>query len=100
MSKRAGAELDDKGLELARELGRQAAEDFDRRLRESETRELEERLTELLWRQRSDGRREATYDVAYLEGRVEELSHHLSAIERSLPWRMAQWLRGLVGRRW
>ena len=38
--------------------------------------------------------------VALAEQERDRLRDYLQRIERSLPWRIAQQLRGLVGRRW
>lgn len=39
-------------------------------------------------------------DRASLRNRLDERERYLLAVQRSLPWRAAQLLRGLVGRRW
>ncbi len=64
-------------------LAREAA----RRL-EAEVRRLEVRL--------SQGRAESVS----LRHQLEERERYVAAIHGSLPWRLAQALRGLVGRRW
>jgi hypothetical protein len=38
--------------------------------------------------------------AALAEGESEGLRRHVAAMERSRPWRLAQWLRRLLGRRW
>ena len=55
---------------------------------EKELRRLERRLAEL------ESERSA------LRTRLEERERYLAAIRSSLPWRLVQLLRGLVGRRW
>jgi predicted nucleic acid-binding Zn-ribbon protein len=55
---------------------------------EKELRRLERRLAEL------ESERSA------LRTRLEERERYLAAIRSSLPWRVIQLLRGLVGRRW
>ena len=48
-----------------------------------------------------------TYRVAELEAdrvalknRTEEAEAYVAAVKTSAPWRVIQWLRGLVGRKW
>lgn len=48
-----------------------------------------------------------TYRVAELESdrvalknRTEEAEAYVAAVKTSAPWRVIQWLRGLVGRKW
>lgn len=48
-----------------------------------------------------------TYRVAELEAdrvalknRTEEAEAYVAAVKSSAPWRVIQWLRGLVGRKW
>ena len=54
-----------------------------------------------------DETRRLAYRVAELEvdrlatrNRAEEAEAYIAAVKASLPWRAAQWLRGLVGRKW
>lgn len=91
-------------LRQARIEGRKDAEAFDLRLRNQELREREQRLAELAWKPRrpvQDGNDdEASLRAIQLEARVHELSSYLRAVENSLPWRVIQWARRLVGRAW
>lgn len=48
-----------------------------------------------------------TYRVAELEAdrvalknRTEEAEAYVAAVKASAPWRVIQWMRGLVGRKW
>lgn len=92
------------GIERARRVGREAAELFDRRLREVETAEREQRLATLAWRPQAgsgdDGTGEDAIRVVQLEARVSELTAYVKAVNESRPWRMIQWFRRLMGRSW
>lgn len=94
----------EEALEAARELGRLDGEAFDTRLERAETKAREKRLTELAWSPRAEhqmwGSREATHKVLQLEARVKELGDYVTAVQRSIPWRVVQWLRSLIGREW
>jgi len=48
------------------------------------------------------GRRLAEVEAerAALRSRLEERERYLAAVRASRPWRVVQFLRGLVGRRW
>lgn len=35
-----------------------------------------------------------------LKNRAEEAEAYVAAVKASVPWRVIQWLRGLVGRKW
>ena len=89
---------------FARRLGRQQAEAFDLELRLAEAREREERLTEAAWRPRTDGGTDNdqfdSVRVVHLEARLSELAAYLRAVEDSLPWRLIQSVRRLLGRAW
>ena len=91
-------------LAFAGQLGRQQGEAFDRSLREAEARDREERLARAAWRPRMS--REAwaeeadSLKVVQLEARLSELNTYLRAIDESLPWRLIQALRRMVGRAW
>lgn len=95
---------DDPSLDFARERGRQLAESFDQRLREIETAEREQRLARMAWRPRRS--REAweeeqdSLKVVHLEARLSELAAYVRAVDESLPWRLIQWGRRLLGRAW
>ena len=95
---------DDATLDFAREQGRQLAESFDRRLRELESSEREQRLARMAWkpqRSREDWEgEEDSLKVVHLEARLSELSAYVRAVDASLPWRMIQWTRRLLGRAW
>lgn len=54
-----------------------------------------------------DEARRLAYRVAELEAdrvalknRTEEAEAYVAAVKASAPWRVIQWLRGLVGRKW
>ncbi len=54
-----------------------------------------------------DENRRLAYRVAELEAdrvalknRTEEAEAYVAAVKASAPWRVIQWLRGLVGRKW
>ena len=53
-----------------------------------------------------DEARRPAYRIAELEApralknRTEEAEAYVAAVKASLPWRIIQWLRGLVGRKW
>lgn len=100
----AARRKDGDGLELAGERGLELAEAFDLRLREREAREREARLARLAWRPRRDGDDEPgeqdSVKVAHLEARVSELNAYVRAVDESLPWRLIQWGRRLLGRAW
>ncbi len=66
---------------------REVALALARRL-EEELKRLEYRIAEL----------EA--DRVALKNRTEEAEAYLAAVRRSRPWRLIQFLRGLVGRQW
>jgi hypothetical protein len=85
------------------ERGRAEGEAFDQRLRQGEASLLLQRLQELqgldnregddlitAWQQEGPGAGEE----------AAELREYLDAVRRSRAWRLAQALRGLVGRRW
>ncbi len=55
---------------------------------EEEIRRLEYRVAEL------------ETDRVALKNRTEEAEAYVGAVKTSLPWRVVQTLRGLVGRRW
>jgi hypothetical protein len=85
----------------AEDEGRAAAEEFDRRLRERERAARQRRLDALRTLSGDDpgddwrAERPAPFEQELLDLRVT-----LDAISRSRVWRLAQGLRGLVGRRW
>jgi predicted nucleic acid-binding Zn-ribbon protein len=39
-------------------------------------------------------------DRVALKNRTEEAEAYVAAVKTSAPWRVIQWLRGLVGRKW
>jgi predicted nucleic acid-binding Zn-ribbon protein len=39
-------------------------------------------------------------DRVALKNRTEEAEAYVAAVKTSTPWRVIQWLRGLVGRKW
>ncbi len=39
-------------------------------------------------------------DRVALKNRTEEAESYVAAVKTSLPWRVIQWLRSLVGRQW
>lgn len=39
-------------------------------------------------------------DRVALKNRTEEAEAYVAAVKASAPWRVIQWLRGLVGRKW
>jgi predicted nucleic acid-binding Zn-ribbon protein len=39
-------------------------------------------------------------DRVALKNRTEEAEAYVAAVKTSSPWRVIQWLRGLVGRKW
>ncbi len=43
---------------------------------------------------------ELEVDRVAIRTRAEEAERYLAAVRASLPWRVAQWLRGLMGRKW
>ncbi len=100
----AASPEDSAELALARKLGREQAESFDLRLREAETRQREERLAEAAWRPRSARQawddEDASLKVVQLESRLSELSAYVRAVDNSLPWRMIQTVRRMLGRGW
>ncbi len=95
---------DNSTLALARRLGREQGESFDLRLRDIESRQREERLAEAAWRPRSAREawddEDASLKVVQLESRLSELSTYVRAVDESLPWRMIQSVRRMMGRAW
>lgn len=91
-------------LTLARQLGRREAEAFDLRLRSAEAREREERLAVAAWQPGAGRGDEPSEDdsikVVQLEARVSELTRYVKAVDDSLPWRLIQSVRRLMGRAW
>ncbi len=97
-------ETADAALNRARKLGSEQAEAFDLRLRSVEATEREERLAVAAWRPRMDKRawseEEDSLKVVQLEAQVSELTGYVKAVDESLPWRLIQNIRRLLGRAW
>lgn len=83
----------------ARAEGNAEAEAADLRLRLKEGLERERRLTELL-REAEEALVEAPKSEHELRTQIDLYAAFNRAVERSLPWRMIQFLRRLVGREW
>ncbi len=89
-------------------LGREEGEAFDRRLRETERREREDRLSRIAWG--GSGLVETdppgfaavptATEVLDLQREVRRLTHFHDAVQRSRAWRLAQRLRRMIGRQW
>ncbi|HYL06334.1 MAG TPA: hypothetical protein VE075_09860 [Thermoanaerobaculia bacterium] len=93
-------------LITARQLGREQGEAFDRRLRERELAGREERLSHLLLGfdepacEIEPGPSRPPLGVQDLQREVESLRAFYDAVQRSRAWRLAQRLRGAMGRAW
>ncbi|HEX9147802.1 MAG TPA: hypothetical protein VF958_01450 [Thermoanaerobaculia bacterium] len=90
---------DARSLLAARRQGEAEAESLDLTLRLKESLTRERRLLESL-----EETREALEFVGQTErelrAQVERYATYHRAVERSMAWRVVQFLRGLVGRRW
>lgn len=84
------------------ETGRAEAETFDRRLREIEASERHAHLAGASNPKggRSSSEYQPALDVGRLKARMEELVAFRNAVQQSLVWRAAQWVRRLIGRAW
>jgi hypothetical protein len=93
-------------LTSERQLGFEQGDAFDRRLRERELAGREERLTRLLCggdelRLEPDGvAGRPPLGAQELQSEVERLRAFYDAVQNSRAWRLAQRLRGLMGRAW
>ena len=83
----------------AHRLGRAEAEAADLRLRLKESLERERRLTELL-RQAEEELSDVPRTEFELRHQIDNYAAFHHAVEKSLPWRVLQLLRRLVGREW
>jgi hypothetical protein len=90
--------------DAAREAGRRDAEAFEASLRQLEGDEREQRLAVLAWQPSTTASRtmaaEDSLRVVQLEARVSELTAYVRAVNNSVPWRLVQWFRRLLGRAW
>ena len=89
---------DSKTIEEASRRGRQAVAELDIALRAAERRSVEAELD----RRRAQAGHLSGADatVVRLQREVELLREHLAAIEASRVWRVAQYLRRMLGRSW
>jgi len=85
-------------IDEATRRGRQAVADLDRALRAAERQSLESELERR--RSRAGHVSGADASVARLQREVELLREQRAAIEASRVWRVAQFLRRMVGRSW
>ena len=84
--------------------GRAEAERFDHQLRHLEASERENRLAVLAWRpsqrMQDPDAADDSLRVVQLEARVSELEAYIRSVNESLPWRIIQRFRRLLGRAW
>ncbi len=97
---------DEHRLSTERQLGREQAAAFDRRLREQELAGREERLSRLVCGcdephlEPDAGAILQPFGAPELQREVERLRAFYDAVQRSRAWRLTQRLRGVMGRAW
>jgi hypothetical protein len=98
--------IDGQQLAIERQLGFEQGVDFDRRLRERELAGREERLSRILWGADEPDLGPVTGPASLspaepaLQREIERLRAFYHAVQNSRAWRLAQRLRGMVGRAW